>query len=131
MSAAPIRLAPEQNLRLALVDEWRDAWRLWRERGEREAGRMGTTEWRDWCADNPAPALADWWRDHAYNDPEATTMRHPRRTFRCPDHVWRRARRVARRRGDSLSEVLRRALEAYLDAHETAEDRADDERAAS
>ncbi len=37
----------------------------------------------------------------------------PRRTVRVPDDVWRAAQEKAERRGETLSDVIRRALERY------------------
>ena len=44
--------------------------------------------------------------------PGQPAMRY--RSFRVPDHVNRAAIETARKRGDALSEVIRRALEAYV-----------------
>lgn len=41
-------------------------------------------------------------------------MAEPRRTLRCPDRIWRGAKHHATHHGDTLSEVLRAALSAYL-----------------
>lgn len=38
----------------------------------------------------------------------------PRRTVRVPDDVWQPAARKARDNGENVSEVIRRALAAYL-----------------
>jgi predicted transcriptional regulator len=43
--------------------------------------------------------------------------RVPLRTVRVPDDVWRRALAVARSRDESLSQVIRRALERYVQRH--------------
>lgn len=42
--------------------------------------------------------------------PRGTTLRN----FRADDSLWQRAKAVAERRGESLSDVLRRALEQYV-----------------
>ena len=39
--------------------------------------------------------------------------RIPHRTIRVPDEEWRAAQDAARRRGESLSEVIRAALRRY------------------
>ena len=36
------------------------------------------------------------------------------RNFRADDELWQRAKDVASRRGENLSDVLRRALEEYV-----------------
>lgn len=36
------------------------------------------------------------------------------RTVRVPDELWEEAQRIAEDRGESLSEVIRAALEAYV-----------------
>lgn len=36
------------------------------------------------------------------------------RTFRAPDDLWQRVRSYAEKRGVSVSQVIRDALEAYL-----------------
>lgn len=41
--------------------------------------------------------------------PAGTTLRN----FRASDDLWRRAQSAAEERGESLSDVLRRALEQY------------------
>ena len=38
----------------------------------------------------------------------------PRRSIRVPDHVWNAARNKARRRGSTVSEVVRRSLERWV-----------------
>jgi predicted DNA-binding protein len=38
----------------------------------------------------------------------------PNRTVRVPADLWDRAKRVAERRGETLSQVVRQALEAYI-----------------
>lgn len=38
----------------------------------------------------------------------------PKRSIRVADELWTRALTVARERGESLSDVLRRALERYV-----------------
>ena len=45
-----------------------------------------------------------------------TDNRDPIRTYRAPAKLYRAAVEKAKRRGDSLSEVIRRALQAYVDA---------------
>lgn len=42
--------------------------------------------------------------------PPGTTLRN----FRADDTLWQRARAVAASRGESLSDVLRKALEQYI-----------------
>ena len=42
--------------------------------------------------------------------PVGTTLRN----FRANDELWRAAKAVADERGESLSDVLRRALEQYV-----------------
>ena len=37
----------------------------------------------------------------------------PRRTFRSPDEIWEPAKRVAEERGETLTDVLNRALVIY------------------
>ena len=44
------------------------------------------------------------------------------RTIRIPDEVWQPALAVAEREGDTLSEIVRRALIAYTAAHTTTEE---------
>lgn len=46
--------------------------------------------------------------------PRGTTLRN----FRAEDSLWQRAKAVADRRGESLSDVLRAALERYVKRHE-------------
>lgn len=41
----------------------------------------------------------------------------PNRTVRVPDELWEAAGRVAEDRGESLAEVIRRALERYVRDH--------------
>jgi predicted transcriptional regulator len=43
--------------------------------------------------------------------------RIPLRTFRAPDDLWQRARAVAAVRDESLSDVIRAALERYVRRH--------------
>ncbi len=45
--------------------------------------------------------------------PHGTTLRN----FRAADDLWQRARIVAAARDESLSEVLRAALERYVKRH--------------
>jgi hypothetical protein len=40
------------------------------------------------------------------------------RGFRIPDDLYEAARRIAELRGDELSEIVRRALRAYVRRHE-------------
>ena len=40
----------------------------------------------------------------------------PNRVFRAPDDLWRAAQDEAVRRGETVSDVLRRALVAYVDS---------------
>lgn len=42
-----------------------------------------------------------------------TTNRDPLRTYRCPDDVYDAAMTEAQKRGESLAEVIRRALAEY------------------
>lgn len=46
--------------------------------------------------------------------PPGTTLRN----FRADDELWSRAKEVAEQRDESLSEVLRGALAAYVETHE-------------
>lgn len=46
--------------------------------------------------------------------PRGTTLRN----VRVADELWRRARAVAGKRSESLSGVIRAALEAYVDRYE-------------
>lgn len=46
--------------------------------------------------------------------PRGTTLRN----VRVADDLWRRARAVAEKRGESLSDVLRGALERYVKRYE-------------
>lgn len=39
------------------------------------------------------------------------------RNFRAPDSLWLRAKAVADQRGESLSDVIREALERYVKRH--------------
>lgn len=41
----------------------------------------------------------------------------PTRTVRVPDELWEAALRIAHDRGETVSEVVRRALERYVRAH--------------
>lgn len=43
--------------------------------------------------------------------------RHPLRTFRADDELWRAAQATARARGESVSAVIRRGLRAYVRRH--------------
>lgn len=45
--------------------------------------------------------------------PRGTTLRN----FRADDALWGRAKAVAESRGESLSDVLRAALERYVKRH--------------
>jgi hypothetical protein len=38
----------------------------------------------------------------------------PRRTIRIPNKTWNAAKATARRKGDTLSEVIRQSLERYV-----------------
>lgn len=40
-------------------------------------------------------------------------------TYRAPDELYRRALRVARQRGDTLADVIRRALTDYVEPRPT------------
>ena len=42
---------------------------------------------------------------------------NPLRNFRCEDSLWQRAKAVAAIREESLSDVLRDALEQYVNRH--------------
>jgi predicted transcriptional regulator len=44
--------------------------------------------------------------------------REPVRTFRIADSLWWRAHAVAEKRNESLSQVIRAALERYVKRHE-------------
>jgi antitoxin component of RelBE/YafQ-DinJ toxin-antitoxin module len=46
--------------------------------------------------------------------PRGTTLRN----FRADDSLWKRAQAVAAKRGESLSDVLRAALERYVQRYE-------------
>lgn len=46
--------------------------------------------------------------------PRGTTLRN----FRADDTLWGRAKVVAEKRGESLSDVLRQALERYVKRYE-------------
>lgn len=130
MTRLPVRLPDSQNRRLQVVNEHRLDRIAYLEVAEREAGSPEhlPTEWRDWTAAHPGPTLKARWVDGAWRpagpDDERPDMRNPTHHFRISDSVWRRFARVTRRRGDSMSEVLRRAVVAYLLEHETDEDRA-------
>lgn len=50
--------------------------------------------------------------------------REPLHTFRAPTPLWTSAQEVALANGESLSEVLRRALEQYVQAGTRVEHRA-------
>lgn len=41
----------------------------------------------------------------------------PNRVIRVPDDLWFAAKRVAADRGESVAEVVRRALERYVRSH--------------
>jgi len=43
----------------------------------------------------------------------------PQRTVRVPDAVWDQAKRIAEARGETLSDVIRAALERYIVRHRT------------
>lgn len=40
----------------------------------------------------------------------------PHRSVRVPDRVWEKAKRKATKRGETLAEVIRRALEEYAES---------------
>lgn len=42
------------------------------------------------------------------------TGQTPQRNIRIPDHVWNAALEKAAERGETISDVLRRALERYV-----------------
>ena len=46
----------------------------------------------------------------------------PNRTIRVPDEEWEPARRVAADRGETLTDVIRRALRRYVREHPSDED---------
>jgi hypothetical protein len=48
----------------------------------------------------------------------------PHRTFRAPDEEWEPAKRIAADRGETLTDVLRRALRRYI--REFGDDQSDD-----
>lgn len=48
-------------------------------------------------------------------DPDQTWDTTTRRSIRVPDNVWKPALRKARANGESLAEVVRRALVNYID----------------
>lgn len=41
----------------------------------------------------------------------------PLRAVRIPDEIWIPAKEIAAREGETLSEVIRRALTEYIDKH--------------
>lgn len=43
--------------------------------------------------------------------------RTPLRTLRVPDDLWREAARIARDRGETLSDVMRDSLVRYVEEH--------------
>ena len=45
----------------------------------------------------------------------------PTRSFRCRDELWEAAQRVAEDRGETLTDVLVRALEVYVRAWPTSD----------
>lgn len=45
------------------------------------------------------------------------SMPDPLRNFRAPESLWAQAKAVASMRGESLSDVLRAALERYVKRH--------------
>lgn len=46
----------------------------------------------------------------------------PRRTVRVPDDLWNAAKRAARDHGETLTEVIVRALIRYVRTHPTRDD---------
>lgn len=42
----------------------------------------------------------------------------PLRSIRVPDELWNEARETAARRGESVTDVIRAALERYVKRHE-------------
>lgn len=48
----------------------------------------------------------------------ADDPRTPIRTLRVPPELWDRAMRIAEKRGESLSQIMRAALERYVRRHE-------------
>lgn len=40
--------------------------------------------------------------------------RTPMHSFRCPDPLWEAAKTTADKRGETVAEVLRKALERYV-----------------
>lgn len=49
--------------------------------------------------------------------PESEKFRTPRHTFVCPDDLWREAMETAERNNETVSDVIRRALENYVRRH--------------
>jgi hypothetical protein len=46
---------------------------------------------------------------------------NPARAVRVEDELWNEAKAIAAKRGDSLSDVMRQALERYVKRHRQAE----------
>jgi len=51
--------------------------------------------------------------------------RTPRRTVRVPDELWQAAQRVAAARDESVTDVVNRALEAYVRRHAASSSQSD------
>ena len=49
----------------------------------------------------------------------------PRHAVRVPDELWQTAVEIAKHRGETLTEVVREALERYVDEHRDELDGAD------
>jgi hypothetical protein len=45
------------------------------------------------------------------------TGKTPHRTIRIPDHVWKPAQEIAAGRGETITEVIERALRNYIGRH--------------
>lgn len=50
--------------------------------------------------------------------PRPATGQTPIRNVRSPDHVWLIAKRIAKVRGETLTDVIDRALRRYIRDHE-------------
>lgn len=49
--------------------------------------------------------------------PEDEKYRTPRHTFACTDDLWLAAMETAERNGETVSDVIRRALQNYVRRH--------------
>jgi predicted HicB family RNase H-like nuclease len=58
-------------------------------------------------------ALKPWRESAARIGPVPNQPKTPQRTVRVPDDVWERAKVRAEARGETVSDVVRRALERY------------------